>query len=187
MPVQIPVTQTTVQIPYIMAQPPPVLLSTPMPMPGSPNAPLFRGEQVTDFLDSLEAHVDTANVPHGDLLGYVLCYCHQRVQQIIKGAEHWSQNNWATMCAYLIDLYSSSDQKPRNLPDRLRKWVRVHMDNQVFLSYRTWTTITENSPHSRCHCYLPPILPQTMLTCYSIEEYLPSCARRSRERSPQLS
>ena len=116
----------------IMAVPTQVALTTPMPTPGSPNAPLFRGERVTDFLDSLESHADAAKVPRGDLPGYVLRYCHRRVRDIIDTAEHWTQHDWPATRDYLIDLYASNDRKPRNSPDKLRRWVKIHADNRLF-------------------------------------------------------
>jgi len=61
----------------------------PMPTPGCPDAPLFKGKHVTDFLDSLEAHATAANVPLNDLPAYVLRYCHLRVRNIIDSSPHW--------------------------------------------------------------------------------------------------
>ena len=115
-----------------MAQPVPVALTTPMPTPGSSSTPLFKGERVTDFLDSLESHADAANVRRTDLPGFVLRYCHRRVRRIIENAAYWDQHDWPATRAYLVDLYASSDRKPRNSPDRLRKWVRIHAENRLF-------------------------------------------------------
>jgi len=38
-----------------------------MPIPGSPNAPYFKGKRASDFLDSLEQHADQANIGHHPL------------------------------------------------------------------------------------------------------------------------
>jgi hypothetical protein len=76
----------------------------PMPTPGSPNAPLFKGQRATDFLDSLEAHATAANVPLNDLPGFVLRYCHRRVRNIINCSTHWTQHDWTGTRSYLVDL-----------------------------------------------------------------------------------
>ena len=105
----------------------------PMLMPGSPNAPYFKGEQVTDFLDSLEAHGKAANVPLNDLPGYVLRYVHRKVRHIIESAPCWTTQDWMAAQLYLIDLYGSSDRKPRISPDQLWKWVSLHAENRIFI------------------------------------------------------
>jgi hypothetical protein len=112
---------------------PSVVLSTAMPTPGSLNAPYFKGERVTDFLDALEAHGKAAGITNNDLPGYVLRYVHRRVRQIIESAEHWTRHDWIATRAYLTDLYSSSDQKLRITPDRFRKWVKLHAENRIFI------------------------------------------------------
>ena len=35
-------------------------LGVPMPTPGTPGAPKFKGKHVSDFLDALEQHADSA-------------------------------------------------------------------------------------------------------------------------------
>ena len=107
-----------------------------MPTPGSPNAPYFKGERVTDFLDSLEAHGKAANVPLNDLPGYVLRYVHRKVRHIIESAPCWTTQDWTAARLYLIDLYGSSDRKPRISPDRLRKWVSLHAENRIFIKLK---------------------------------------------------
>jgi hypothetical protein len=101
-----------------------------MPTPGSPNAPHFKGQRVTDFLESLEAHATAANVVHNDLPAFVLRYCHRRVRNTIDSSTHWALHDWTATRAYLTDLCGSNDQKPRTSPDRLRKWVKLHADNR---------------------------------------------------------
>ena len=112
---------------------PPVVLSTAMPTPGSLNAPYFKGERVTDFLDALEAHGNAAGIPNNDLPSYVLRYVHRRVRQIVESAGYWTQRDWAATRVYLTDMYSSSDQKLRITPDRFRKWVKLHAENRIFI------------------------------------------------------
>jgi len=54
-------------------------IGVPMPTPGMPTAPNFKGKHVEDFLDLLKQHADSAQVPHSKLPGYVLRYCHMKV------------------------------------------------------------------------------------------------------------
>ena len=93
------------------------MLSTPMPAPGSHNAPYFKGDHVTDFLDSLEAHGKAAYIPNDELLSYVLCYVHRKVWNIIESAPHWTTQDWLAAQTYLTDLYGSNDHKPHINPD----------------------------------------------------------------------
>ena len=58
-------------------------LGIPMPTPGASGAPKFKGKCVSDFLDSLEQHADSACIPHSLLPGYVLRYCHTKVRTVI--------------------------------------------------------------------------------------------------------
>jgi len=47
-----------------------------MPIPGSPNTLLFKGKNIADFLDMLEALALSSHTPFDDLPRYVLHYCH---------------------------------------------------------------------------------------------------------------
>ena len=54
-------------------------LGVPMPTPGMPGTPKFKGKHISDFLDVLEQHADSTRVSHSLLPGYVLRYCHSKV------------------------------------------------------------------------------------------------------------
>ena len=103
-------------------------IALPMPTPGSPNAPLFKGQRVTDFLDSLEAHATAANIALNNLPAFVLRYCHRRVRNIINTSTIWTQHDWTAARSHLIKLYGSNDQKLKSSPNRLRKWVKLHTE-----------------------------------------------------------
>jgi hypothetical protein len=66
------------------------MLVIPMPTPGSPNMPHFKGKHITDFLDSLEAHAMATNVQFNDLPAYDLHYCHRHVRNIMEYSTHWT-------------------------------------------------------------------------------------------------
>jgi hypothetical protein len=106
----------------------------PMPVPGTPNAPLFKGKYVSDFLDTLEALASSSQIPFEHLPGYVLRYCHRRVRDVIEAAPHWTQPDWAVTRAYLIKLYGSNDRKPHISADKVRKWIKHHSRDQTFNS-----------------------------------------------------
>ena len=111
-------------------------IGIPMPTPGTPTAPYFKGKRVEDFLDSLEQHADSARVPHVQLPGYVLRYCHMKVRIVIEGASVWNGDNWVTARTYLVDLYGSNDSIPVNSPDRLCQWCLKHGESGIILSRR---------------------------------------------------
>ncbi|KAF8241121.1 hypothetical protein L208DRAFT_1057040, partial [Tricholoma matsutake] len=105
-----------------------------MLIPGTLNAPLFKGKYVNDFLDTLEALTSTSQIRLEDLLSYVLHYCHRHVHNIVEFAPHWTQNDWPAACAYLIKLYGSSDRKPHISTDKLCKWIKHHSCHETFKS-----------------------------------------------------
>ena len=92
-------------------------LGVPMPTPGTLGAPKFKGKRVSDFLDTLEQHADSARVPHLLLPGYVLRYCHSKVRMVIGSSPLLSGDDWVSTRVYLDDLYGSNDAIPLNSPD----------------------------------------------------------------------
>ena len=101
-------------------------LGIPMPTPGASGAPKFKGKRVSDFLDSLEQHADSACIPHSLLPGYVLRYCHTKVRTVIGASPLLSGDDWVSTRVFLDDLYGSNDSVPLNSPDRLRQWCSKH-------------------------------------------------------------
>ena len=131
-------------------------LGIPMPTPGTPTAPYFKGRRVEDFLDSLEQHADSARVPHSQLPGYVLRYCHMKVRVVIEGSKFWVGDDWVAARSFLSDLYSSNDSIPVNSPDRLRQWCAKHGESGIVLSrrdvdkyYREFTALSSGLAPSR--------------------------------------
>ncbi|KAF8233236.1 hypothetical protein L208DRAFT_1267694 [Tricholoma matsutake] len=103
-----------------------------MPTPGSLHAPLFKGERVTDFLDSLEVFANSAQVDLNNLPVYVLCYCNCCIRYVIESASIWSQHDWAATRAYLIKLYGSNDKKQHTTPDKFCKWTKKQSGKKAF-------------------------------------------------------
>ena len=58
--------------------------------------------------------------------GYVLHYCHMKVQIVIEGAAVWAGDDWVATRTYLVDLYGSNDSIPINSPDHLHQWCSKH-------------------------------------------------------------
>ena len=111
-------------------------LGIPMPTPGAPGAPKFKGKRVSDFLDSLEQHADSARVPHSQLPGYVLRYCHTKVRMVIGASALLSGDDWVATRIFLDDLYGSNDSIPQNSPDWLRQWCSRHGESGSITSRR---------------------------------------------------
>jgi len=111
-------------------------IGIPMPTPGMVTAPLFKGKHVEDFLDSLEQHADSARVPHSHLPGYVLCYCHMKVQIVIEGSVVWAGDDWVAARTFLLDPYGSNDSIPVNSPNCLCQWCFKHGESGIVLSQR---------------------------------------------------
>jgi len=131
-------------------------LSIPMPTPGTPNAPLFKGKHVNDFLDSLEQHADSAKIPHNHLPSYVLRYCHTKVCKVISGSEHFSSDDWVAARTYLLDLYGSNNAVLANSPGRLWQWCLKHRETGFITSrkevdkyYREFTALSSNLTPTR--------------------------------------
>jgi len=101
-------------------------LSVPMPMPGTPTAPLFKGKHVEDFLDSLEQHADSTRIPHNHLPSYILCYCHTKVCKVINGSALLSGDDWVATRTHLLDFYGLNNEVPANSLDRLQQWCLKH-------------------------------------------------------------
>ena len=109
-------------------------LGVPMPTPGMPGTPKFKGKRVSDFLDSLEQHADSARVSHSLLPGYVLRYCDSKVRMVIGSSPLLVKDDWVAMRVYLDDLYGSNDSIPLNSPDCLRQWCSKHGESGSFTS-----------------------------------------------------
>ena len=110
-------------------------LGIPMPTPGTPTAPYFKGRHIEDFLDSLEQHADSAQVPHSQLPGYIR-YCHMKVRVVIEGSKFWVGDDWVAARSFLSDLYSLNDSIPVNSPDCLCQWCAKHVESGIVLSQR---------------------------------------------------
>ena len=126
-------------------------LGVPMPTPGTPGAPKFKGKRVSDFLDSLEQHADSARVPHSLLPGYVLRYCHTKVRMVISASPLLAGDDWVSTRVFLDDLYGSNDSVPLNSPDRLRQWCTKHGETGNITSrkdvdkyYRDFTALSSD-------------------------------------------
>jgi len=131
-------------------------LGVPMPTPGTPGAPKFKGKHVSDFLDSLEQHADSARVAHSQLPGYVLRYCHPKVRMVIGASPFLSGDDWVATRVFLDDLYGSNDAVLLNSPDRLRQWCSKHGESGNITSrkdvdkyYRDFTALSSDLTPNR--------------------------------------
>jgi len=104
------------------------MLGIPMPAPGMPGAPKFKGKHVSDFLDVLKQHADSSRVSHMLLPGYVLRYFHLKVRMVIGSSLLLSGDDWVVVRVYLDDLYGSNNSIPLNSPDQLHQWCSKHRE-----------------------------------------------------------
>ncbi|PFH48680.1 hypothetical protein AMATHDRAFT_149372 [Amanita thiersii Skay4041] len=103
-----------------------------MPIPGTPNAPLFSGTNIKDFLDILESLAEAAQIPVSKLPKYVLRYCHNSVKDVIMNCELLDGDDWARVRDLMMELYASND-KPRLISaNRFRKWIQNHAETASF-------------------------------------------------------
>lgn len=109
-------------------------LGIPMPTPGTPGAPKFKGKHVLDFLGMLEQHADSARVPHSLLPSYILRYCHLKVCMVIGASALLTGDDWVSMRVYLTDLYRLNDLIPLNSPDHLHHWCSSHGESGIITS-----------------------------------------------------
>jgi len=130
-------------------------LGIPMPTPGLPGTPKFKGKHISDFLDVLEQHADSARVSHSLLPSYVLRYCHSKVWMVIGALSHLSGDDWVSTRVYLTDLYGLNDSIPPNSSDRLRHWCSSHGESGSITSrkdvdkyYQDFTALSSDlTPH----------------------------------------
>lgn len=95
-----------------------------MPVPGTRNAPKFKGKKVSEFLDTLEALGDAAGIDADDLPFYVYRYCSSKVQNVIRNDRQFKAHNWDAARRHLVDLYGSEDTIPEKTPEQLRTWTK---------------------------------------------------------------
>ena len=126
-------------------------LGVPMPTPGMLGAPKFQGKRVSDFLDLLEQHTDSARVPHSLLPGYVLWYCHTKVRMVISASPLLAGDDWVSTRVFLDDLYGSNDSVPLNSPDRSHQWCTKYGETGNITSrkdvdkyYRDFTALSSD-------------------------------------------
>ena len=131
----------------------------PMPMPRSPNAPLFKGQCVTDLLDCLKVHAAATNVPLNDLLSFLLCYCHRWVQNIINSSMHWTQciglnmTGWQCNLILLICMVQMNRNQRFHLTVYENRWSCMQK-LAPFPAFKTLTIIPGNSQLRLCHYFL---------------------------------
>jgi len=130
-------------------------LGVPMPTPGTPGAPKFKGKHVSDILDLLEQHSNSAQVAHSLLPSYVLRYCHPKVWMVIGASPLLSRDDWVATRVHLDDLYGLNNATLLNSLARLHQWCSKHGESGNITSwkdvdkyYRDFTTLSSDlSPH----------------------------------------
>ncbi|KAF8070491.1 hypothetical protein FPV67DRAFT_1448240 [Lyophyllum atratum] len=75
-----------------------------MPLPGSSNAPKFKGKDVKDFLDLLESYANQSGLHYTSLPQYVERYCTSKVKRVLEGNTLWAGTDWAGCRTHLTTV-----------------------------------------------------------------------------------
>jgi hypothetical protein len=75
------------------------VLSLPMQMPqaGTPGAPLFSGNNVSDFLIEFDSVCDDARLPDAARASRLPRYCYPEVGRYIKSLPEWEEGDWISL------------------------------------------------------------------------------------------
>ncbi|KAJ3497738.1 hypothetical protein NMY22_g19668 [Coprinellus aureogranulatus] len=84
----------------------------PMPIAGTANAPTFDGKNVTQFLKILQQHGRNAQLSDNDLLPYIIPYCTDEVQRVLRYADEieGTDATWKSASDFLVELYGAEDK-----------------------------------------------------------------------------
>jgi hypothetical protein len=81
----------------------------PMPPPGTPGSPLFKGANVTEFLERYKDLCSNYQVSEKDKLMRLPRYCIQPVAETIRSLNEWKASNYAALKKVLLSEYRDND------------------------------------------------------------------------------
>uniref|UniRef100_A0A0W0FDC2 DUF4100 domain-containing protein n=1 Tax=Moniliophthora roreri TaxID=221103 RepID=A0A0W0FDC2_MONRR len=119
----------------------PFIIQTPvsfMPIPGSPNAPIFTGERVQTFLDVIRCYADAAGLTEDDKVNQIYYYSSNKVQDTIRNSAVFNidkkNKTWEAASKKLLSLYGSSDQAPTVTLASLQAFCQKQSSKPAFAS-----------------------------------------------------
>jgi hypothetical protein len=83
-----------------------------MPIAGTANAPTFDGKNVSQFLKILQQHGRNAQLEDDDLLSYIIPYCTDDVQRVLRYSDEveGTTATWKSASEFLVELYGAEDK-----------------------------------------------------------------------------
>ncbi|KAJ8454791.1 hypothetical protein ONZ51_g12825 [Trametes cubensis] len=94
-----------------------------MPDPKDKKAPHFKGDDVHDFVESLELLARACGIDETDLASHVLRYCSRDVKAVLVDEHVFSGHDWQAARRRLITLYESQTKKYKPTVEKLRRYV----------------------------------------------------------------
>ena len=93
--------------------PQPISMAThyvvPMPAPGSPGAPHFIGNNVTEFMERFKEQCDEHGVQGPDVFKKLPRYCEKTIGDFVKTMPEWLEGNWLELCVVMKKEYARRD------------------------------------------------------------------------------
>jgi hypothetical protein len=80
-----------------------------MPPPGTPGIPMFKGANVTQFLEQYEGLCTDYHVPAEEKLTRLPRYCTQPIAETIKSLKEWTDRNYQALKKALLAEYWKDD------------------------------------------------------------------------------
>ena len=105
-----PQPQVVYQIPPAVAMAS-YLRAPPFPRPGAPEAPLFGGQNITDFLKTWEELSEDYCLSEDKKMLKLPKYCAPIVEEYIESLDSYANGNWQQLCRDLKEEYASQDIK----------------------------------------------------------------------------
>ncbi|KAI0666176.1 hypothetical protein C8Q78DRAFT_934746, partial [Trametes maxima] len=94
-----------------------------MPDPKDRKAPLFKGKDVFDFVQSLEHLARACGMEFSELPGYVLRYCSQNVRDVLVNENVLAGHDWLAAKSRLIFLYESQTLRFKATTSKFRAFA----------------------------------------------------------------
>ncbi|KAK7464180.1 hypothetical protein VKT23_006346 [Stygiomarasmius scandens] len=103
----------------------------PMPIPGSPQAPLFSGKNAKLYLDTIVRHGAAAGISDKDeLVDFIYYYSADDIQEVIRYNPDLdieeTTKTWDKAKTAFLSIYQISDTVPDYTLDNLREFVAQH-------------------------------------------------------------
>ena len=86
------------------------IVKLPMPLPGSPGVPFFKGANTTEFLDGFDDLCDEYTIARQRTLTKLPKYCSRSLGDSIKSQKAWIDRDYATLRRVILWEYRMYDR-----------------------------------------------------------------------------